>query len=68
MKLVLEKLGKEVVKEAVLHEDSMGKVIFGAELQEHKQLVNIMLSHLSDQDRDCIDRLIIENFPFTSRK
>nr|CAH0106811.1 unnamed protein product [Daphnia galeata] len=68
LKLVSEKLGKEIVKEVVLHEDSKGKVIFGAELQENKQLVNVMLSHLSDQDRDHVERLIIENSPFTSRK
>ncbi len=68
LKLVSEKLGKEIVKEVVLHEDSKGKVIFGAELQENKQLVNVMLSHFSDQDRDHVERLIIENSPFTSRK
>ena len=68
LKLVSEKLGKEIVKEVVLHEDSKGTVIFGAELQENKQLVNVMLSHLSDQDRDHVERLIIENSPFTSRK
>ena len=68
LKLVSEKLGKEIVKEVVLHEDSKGTVIFGAELQENKQLVNVMLSHLSDRDRDYVDRLIIENVPFTSRR
>jgi hypothetical protein len=68
LKRVSEKLGKETVREVVLHKDSKGIVLLGTELQENKQLVNVMLSHLSDRDRDYVDRLIIENVPFTSRR
>jgi hypothetical protein len=68
LKIVSEKLGKDSVKEVVLHKDCMGVVILGAELQENKQLVNVMLSHLSDQDRDYVNQLIIEKSPFNSRR
>ena len=62
------KLGKRALIQVVLHEDGLGIVLLGAELQENKQLVKVMLSHLSDRDRDHVERLIIENSPFTSRK
>jgi hypothetical protein len=65
---VSEKLGKEAVKKVVLHQDCKGIVLLGAELQENKQLVNVMLTHLNDQDRDCIDLLISTNCPFNSRR
>ena len=65
---VSEKLGKEAVKKVVLHEDCKGIVLLGAELQENKQLVNVMLTHLNDQDRDCIDLLVSTNCPFNSRR
>ena len=68
LKLVSQNLGKRAVRKVVLHKDGFGIVLLGAVLQENKQLVNVMLSHLSDQDRDHVERLIIENSPFTSRK
>ena len=68
LKIVSEKLGKEYVKEVVLHKDCMGIVLLGAELQEDKQLVNVMLSHLSDRDRNYVNQLIINNSTFNSRR
>ena len=68
LKLVSQNLGKRAVGKVVLHEDGLGIVLLGAELQENKQLVNVMLSHLSDHDRDCVNLLIIENSPFNSRR
>ena len=68
LKLVSQNLGKRSVRKVVLHKDGFGIVLLGAVLQENKQLVNVMLSHLSDQDRDCVYLLIIENSPFNSRR
>ncbi len=68
LKLVSQNLGKRAVRKVVLHKDGLGIVLLGAELQENTQLVNVMLSHLSDQDRDCVHLLIIENSPFNSRR
>ncbi|XP_046457768.1 uncharacterized protein LOC124204693 [Daphnia pulex] len=68
LKCVSEKLGNEAVKKVVLHEDCMGIVLLGAELQENKQLANVMLTHLSDHDRDCVVLLISTNCPFNSRR
>jgi hypothetical protein len=63
LKCVLEKLGNEAVKKIVLHEDCMGIVLLGAELQRNKELVNVMLTHLSDQDRDSVNLLISIRIP-----
>jgi hypothetical protein len=63
---VSEKLGKEAVKKVVLYEDCKGIVLLGAELQENKQLVNVMLTHLNDQDCYCVNLLISTNCPFNS--
>jgi hypothetical protein len=68
LKCVSEKLGKRALRKVVLHKDCMGIVLLGAELQENKELLNVMLTHLSDQDRDCIDLLIGTNSPFNSRR
>ena len=68
LKLVSQNLGERAVRKVALHEDGMGIVLLGAELQENKQFVNVMLSHLSDQDRDYVHLLIIENSPFNSRR
>jgi hypothetical protein len=65
---VSEKLGNEAVKKVVLHQDCMGIVLLGAEFQENKELVNVMLTHLSDQYRDCVYLLISTNSPFNSRR
>jgi hypothetical protein len=46
----------------------MGIALLGAEFQENKELVNVMLTHLSDQDRDCVNLLIGTNSPFNSRR
>jgi hypothetical protein len=62
------KLGKRALIQVVLHEDGLGIVLLGAELQENKQLVKVMLSHLSDRDRDCVYLLFIKNSPFDSRQ
>jgi hypothetical protein len=68
LKLVSEKLSKRAVRKVVLHKDGLGIVLLGAELQENKQLVNVMLSHLSDQYRDYVNQLIIEKSPLNSRR
>jgi hypothetical protein len=68
LKLVSEKLGKRALIQVVLHKDGKGIVLLGAELQDNKQLVNVMLSHLSDRDRDCVYLLFIKNSPFNSRQ
>jgi hypothetical protein len=68
LKCVSEKLGKRALRKVVLHKDCMGIALLGAEFQENKELVNVMLTHLSDQDRDCVNLLIGTNSPFNSRR
>ncbi|XP_045028711.1 uncharacterized protein LOC123471447 [Daphnia magna] len=67
LKLVSDKLGKRAVRKVVLHKDCMGIVLLGAELQQDKKLVNALLTHLSDEDRDCIEHLL-ESSLFSSRR
>jgi hypothetical protein len=68
---VSEKLGKRALRKVVLHKDCMGIALLGAEFpsefQENKELVNVMLNHLSDQDRDSVNLLIGTNSLFNSR-
>ncbi|KZR96820.1 Uncharacterized protein APZ42_008628 [Daphnia magna] len=67
LKLVSDKLGKRAVWKVVLHKDCMGFVLLGAELQQDKKLVNALLTHLSDEDRDFIENLL-ESSLFSSRR
>lgn len=67
LKLVSDKLGKRAVRKVVLHKDCMGIVLLGAELQQDKKLVNALLTHLSDEDRHCIEHLL-ESSLFSSRR
>ncbi|KAK4011373.1 hypothetical protein OUZ56_020487 [Daphnia magna] len=67
LKLVSDKLGKRAVRKVVLHKDCMGFVLLGAELQQDAELVNALLTHLSDEDRDCIEHLL-ESSLLSSRR
>ncbi|KZS01697.1 Uncharacterized protein APZ42_001565, partial [Daphnia magna] len=67
LKLVSDKLGKRAVWKVVLHRDCMGFVLLGAELQQDAELVNALFTHLSAEDRECIEHLL-ESSLLSSRR
>ncbi|XP_057380330.1 uncharacterized protein LOC130702730 [Daphnia carinata] len=67
LKLVSHKLGKRAVRKIVLHKDCTGIVLLGAELQQNAELVNALLTHLSQEDRYWIQHLV-RTTVFSSRR
>ena len=50
-------MGQTAVKNLVIHDDGQCVVIRRASLRRQKNLVETMLAHLNDQDRDEVHQL-----------
>jgi hypothetical protein len=58
MKIVLEKLGSNAVKELVLHNDGARPVIFYPAIRREESLLKTMLKYLTVKDRKKVQRQI----------
>ena len=52
-------MGQTAVKNLVIHDDGQCVVIRRASLRRQKNLVETMLAHLNDQDRDEVHQLFV---------